>query len=300
MLLDCCAPQANLIFLEVFMASSNGPANSAEYIGHHLTNLTNTGHKQEALVDFSIVNVDTVFFSVLLGLLGLFLLWMVARKVTSGVPSRTQAAVEALVEMVDSQSKSIVHGDRTFVAPLALTVFFWVVFMNAMDWVPIDLPAKLIEWTGLNLPYTRIVATADINGTMGMALGVFLLMMYYSFKIKGFGGFGHELISAPFGSKWYLAPANLFLNIVEYFSKTVSLGIRLFGNMFAGELIFALIATMGAAWGAVSMGTGIGLAIGQLLAGSIWAIFHILVVLLQGFIFMMLTLVYIGQAHEAH
>ena len=265
-----------------------------------MINLTQSGEKQTKLIDFSVVNVDTVFFSVFLGLLGLFLLWMIARKVTSGVPSRTQAAVEALVEMVEEQSKSIVHGDRTFVAPLALTVFFWVVFMNAMDWVPIDLPGWLNNHLGLNLPYTRIVATADINATMGMAFAVFLLMMYYSLKIKGAGGFVHELISAPFGAKWYLAPFNLGLNVVEYFSKTVSLGIRLFGNMFAGELIFALIATMGAAWGTVSMGTGLGLAVGQVIAGSIWAIFHILVVLLQAFIFMMLTLVYVGQAHESH
>ena len=281
-------------------AGHHAPANSSEYIGHHLINLTQSGEKQTKLIDFSVVNVDTVFFSVFLGLLGLFLLWMIARKVTSGVPSRTQAAVEALVEMVEDQSKSIVHGDRAFIAPLALTVFFWVVFMNAMDWVPIDLPGWLNNHLGMNLPYTRIVATADINATMGMAFAVFLLMMYYSLKIKGVGGFAHELVSAPFGAKWYLAPFNLGLNIVEYFSKTVSLGIRLFGNMFAGELIFALIATMGAAWGTVSMGTGLGLAVGQVIAGSIWAIFHILVVLLQAFIFMMLTLVYVGQAHESH
>ena len=281
-------------------AGHHVPANSSEYIGHHLINLTNSGEKQTKLVDFSVINVDTVFFSVFLGLLGLFLLWLVARKVTSGVPSRTQAAVEALVEIVDDQAKAIVHGDRTFVAPLALTVFFWVVLMNAMDWVPIDLAGWLNNVFGWHLPYTRVVATADINATMGMALGVFLLMMYYSLKIKGLGGFAHELISAPFGNHWALIIPNLFINIVEYFSKTLSLGIRLFGNMFAGELIFALIATMGAAWGTVSMGTGIGLALGHLIAGSIWAIFHILVVLLQAFIFMMLTLVYVGQAHESH
>ena len=169
-------------------AGHHAPENSSQYIEHHLTNLTNLGHKQTSLVDFSVVNLDTVFFSVVLGALGLLLLWCVARKVTSGVPSRTQAAVEALVEMVEEQSKSIVHGDRTFVAPLALTVFFWVVFMNAMDWVPIDLPSAIIGWLHLDLPYTRIVATADINATMGMALAVFMLMMYYSLKIKGFGG----------------------------------------------------------------------------------------------------------------
>lgn len=276
------------------------PANSSEYIGHHLINLTNTGEKQAKLVDFSVVNIDTIFFSVFLGFLGLFLLWLVARKVTSGVPNRVQTLVEMLVEMVEEQSKAIVHGDRTFVAPLALTVFFWVVFMNAMDWVPIDLPSALNNAFGWHLPYTRIVATADINATMGMALAVFMLMMYYSVKIKGLGGFAHELISAPFGSHPALIVPNLFINVVEYFSKTLSLGIRLFGNMFAGELIFALIATMGAAWSSAHLGSSIALAFGHVFAGSIWALFHILVVLLQAFIFMMLTLVYVGQAHESH
>jgi F-type H+-transporting ATPase subunit a len=282
------------------------PANMSEYFEHHLTNLpfslkdwSISDHKQKDLVDFSLVNLDTVFFSIFLGLLGLFLLWCVVRKVTSNVPSRTQAAVEALIEMVDAQSKSIVHGDRTFVAPLALTVFFWVVFMNAMDWIPIDLPAAIIGALHLNLPYSRIVATADINATMGMALAVFMLMMYYSLKIKGVGGFAHELISAPFGKHWTLILPNLLINCVEYFSKTVSLGVRLFGNMFAGELLFALIATMGAAWTGWNF-MSVGLGLGQFVAGSIWALFHILVVLLQAFIFMMLTLVYVGQAHESH
>ena len=283
------------------------PANMSEYFEHHLTNLpfslkdwSIVPHKQEKLLDFSLINLDTVVFSVLMGVIGLLILWLVARKVTSGVPSRTQAAVEALIEMVESQSKAIVHGDRTFVAPLALTVFFWVAFMNAMDWIPIDLPGALIGALHLNIPYSRIVATADINATMGMAFAVFLLMIYYSLKIKGFGGFGHELISAPFGSHPALILPNLLINCVEYFSKTVSLGVRLFGNMFAGELLFALIATMGAAWGTATLGTGLALAAGQVVAGSIWAIFHILVVLLQAFIFMMLTLVYVGQAHESH
>lgn len=276
------------------------PANSSQYVEHHLTNLTNLWHKQEQLIDFSVFNVDTVFFSLLTGVVGLFFLWLVAKKVTSGVPGRTQAAVEALVEMVDAQAKTIVHGDRSFVAPLALTVFFWVFLMNAMDWLPIDLPASIIGWLHLDIPYSRVVPTADINGTMGLALGVFVLMIYYGIKVKGLGGFGRELISAPFGKHPALIVPNLSINLVEYFSKTLSLGIRLFGNMFAGELIFVLIAMMGAAWGSVAVGMGFGLAFGQVVAGLLWALFHVMVVALQAFIFMMLTLVYIGQAHESH
>ncbi len=276
----------------------HGPANAKEYIVHHLTNLTQTGEPQKNIVDFSYINLDTIFFSVLTGLLGLvFLLW-VARKVTSNTPNRVQMAVEALVEMVEEQSSSIVHGNRTFIAPLALTVFFWVVLMNALDLVPVDLVGWLIGVLHLPIPYTRIVPTADINGPIGMSFGVLLLMLFYSFKIKGFGGFVHELFAAPFGIA--LAPFNLLLNIIEFLAKAVSLGMRLFGNMFAGELIFLLIAMMGAAWNTHNLGMSIGLGLGHWIAGSVWAIFHILIILLQAFIFMMLTLVYLGQAHDAH
>ena len=276
----------------------HGPANAKEYIVHHLTNLTQTGEPQKNIVDFSYINLDTIFFSVLTGLLGLvFLLW-VARKVTSNTPNRVQTAVEALVEMVEEQSSSIVHGNRTFIAPLALTVFFWVVLMNALDLVPVDLVGWLIGVLHLPIPYTRIVPTADINGPIGMSFGVLLLMLFYSFKIKGVGGFVHELFAAPFGIA--LAPFNLLLNIIEFLAKAVSLGMRLFGNMFAGELIFLLIAMMGAAWNTHNLGMSIGLGLGHWIAGSVWAIFHILIILLQAFIFMMLTLVYLGQAHDAH
>jgi F-type H+-transporting ATPase subunit a len=275
------------------------PENASEYIVHHLTNMNNTGEAQKNIVDFTIVNWDTVFFSVLTGFLGLFLLWLVSRKVTSGVPGRLQMAVESLVEMVEEQSKSIVHGDRTFVAPLALTIFVWVAFMNTMDLIPVDLVGWLIHVLGLNIPYTRVVPTADLSGPMGMAFGVLILMFYYSFKIKGVGGFVHELFSAPFGAKWYLAPFNFSLNLIEFLAKSVSLGMRLFGNMFAGELVFLLIALMGAAWTGWNA-MSLVLAATQLFAGSVWALFHIMVILLQAFIFMMLTLVYVGQAHESH
>ncbi len=276
------------------MAANTAPT-SSEYIIHHLGHLTTTGKPQENIVDFSILNIDTLFWSVSMGFLVIFLLWSAARKATSGVPGRFQAAVEIVVEMVEDQSKSIVHGNRQFIAPLALTVFLWVIFMNALDLLPVDLPHFVFALTGLDsvIHYHRIVPTADLNGPLGMALGVLSLMLFYNIKIKGLGGFVHELFCAPFGSHPALWLANLGLNIIEFVAKTVSLGMRLFGNMYAGELVFLLIALLG------GTATALGF-VGHVLAGSIWAIFHILIVLLQGFIFMMLTLVYIGQAHEGH
>jgi F-type H+-transporting ATPase subunit a len=277
------------------MAASGQAPTATEYIVHHLTHAA-TG-KQKSIIDFSVFNVDTIFFSVLILCTVLLLLWLVARKVTSGVPGRFQAAVESLVELVEEQSKSIVHGDRTFIAPLALTVFLWIVMMNAIDLVPVE----LFPWIAHNvfhIEYLRPLPTADLNGTLGMALGVLTLMIYYGVKIKGFGGFIHELFTAPFGAHPLLWPFNFLLNLIEYAAKTVSLGMRLFGNMYAGELLFFLIALLGGY--AAMNATGIMLTIGHVLAGTAWLLFHILIVLLQAFIFMMLTLVYIGQAHEGH
>lgn len=276
------------------MAATQAPT-AGEYVVHHLGHLTSTGKPQTAIIDFSIINFDTVFWSVLLGALAVFLMARVARHATAGVPGRFQAMVEILVEMVENQSKSIVHGDRTFIAPLALTVFVWIFFLNAMDLLPVDLPHFVFIATGLDqyIQYHRIVATADLNGALGMALGVFVLMIYYNLKIKGVGGFLHELFCAPFGSHPALWLANLGLNIIEFLAKTVSLGMRLFGNMYAGELIFILIALLG------GTATAFGF-IGHVIAGSVWAIFHIMIITLQAFIFMMLTLVYIGQAHDGH
>ena len=279
------------------MAATGQAPTATEYIVHHLTHLTSTGEKQKFIVDFSVFNVDTIFFSVLVLCSVLLVLWLVARKVTSGVPGRFQAAVESLVELVEEQSKSIVHGDRTFIAPLALTVFLWIVMMNAIDLIPVE----LFPWIAHNvfhIEYLRPLPTADLNGTLGMALGVLTLMIYYGVKIKGFGGFIHELFTAPFGAHPLLWPFNFLLNLIEYAAKTVSLGMRLFGNMYAGELLFFLIALLGGY--AALNATGIMLTIGHVLAGTAWLLFHILIVLLQAFIFMMLTLVYIGQAHEGH
>lgn len=263
---------------------------ASEYIVHHLGHLSS--RHQDSIVDFSIINFDTVFWSLFIGIIGSLVMFLVARKATAGVPGRMQALVEIIVEMVEDQSKNIVHGNRAFIAPLALTVFIWVFLMNSMDFLPVDLFAGIFQLFGVE-PHFRIVPTADLNGTLGIALGVFALMIFYNVKIKGLGGFVHELFCAPFGSHPALWLANLGLNIIEFAAKTVSLGMRLFGNMYAGELVFLLIALLGstATWWGFGM---------QIVAGSIWAIFHILIVLLQAFIFMMLTLVYIGQAHEGH
>lgn len=264
---------------------------ASEYIVHHLGHFSS--NHQASIVDMSILNLDTIFWSILAGIVGCGILYSAARRATSGVPGRFQAAVEMLIEMVEEQSKNMIHGDRTFIAPLALTIFVWVALMNSLDFLPVDLFSRLFHYIGLEsvISHHRVVPTADLNGTIGIALGVFALMLYYNVKIKGVGGFAHEIFAAPFGI-WF-APFNLLLNVIEFLAKTVSLGMRLFGNMFAGELIFLLIALLGATM------TTFGI-VGQVLAGSIWAIFHILIVFLQAFIFMMLTLVYLGQAHEGH
>jgi F-type H+-transporting ATPase subunit a len=282
-------------------AAAHAPT-SGEYIKHHLGH--NASAHQVDIIDFSIIHYDTIFWSVTMAILAGMLMWLAARRATSGVPGRFQGLVEMVVELVEDQSKAIVHGNRSFIAPLALTVFVWVLLMNSMDFLPVDLFASIFRAAGVHTaeghdPYFRVVPTADLNGTFGMALVIFAAMIYYNLKIKGVGGFIHELFCAPFGSHPALWLFNLGLNIIEFAAKTVSLAMRLFGNMFAGELIFLLIALLGATW--VGFTTQSVLLAGlQVAAGSIWAIFHILIVLLQAFIFMMLTLVYIGQAHEGH
>jgi F-type H+-transporting ATPase subunit a len=277
---------------------------AGEYIVHHLTFWQNK--KPANVVDFTVFNWDSLFWAILLGVVTCLLLWKAARKATSGVPGRFQAAVEILVEMVDSQAKGIVHNaqSRKFVAPLALTVFVWIFMMNAMDLLPVDLiPALWAQMYGAaghdpHHAYMRVVPTADLSITMGLSLAVLLVCLFYNVKIKGLGGWVHELFTAPFGSHPLLWPFNFMMQIIEFVAKTVSHGMRLFGNMYAGELIFLLIALMGGAWSLSA--TGIGLAIGHIIAGSAWAIFHILIITLQAFVFMMLTLVYVGQAHDAH
>jgi F-type H+-transporting ATPase subunit a len=284
------------------MAAAQGQGPTAgEYIVHHLQHLQN--QKQTGVVDFSVFNLDSLFYATVLGIVGCWLLYRAAAKATSGVPGRFQAAVELLVEMVDSQAKGIVHSatSRKLVAPLALTVFVWIFLMNAMDLLPVDLLPAIWHVAAPALgakDYMRVVPTADLSVTMGLSLSVLLICLYYNIKIKGLGGWIHELFSAPFGDKWFLYPINFAMQMIEFVAKTVSHGMRLFGNMYAGELIFMLIALMGGAWSLSA--TGIGLALGHIIAGSVWAVFHILIITLQAFVFMMLTLVYVGQAHDAH
>ena len=281
-------------------AAGKGGLTAGEYIIHHL-------HHLQAGSGFWTFNLDTIFYSSLLGVLGCFVMWRVAKGMSSGVPGRLQAAVEFLVEMVDTQAKGIVHNaeSRKFVAPLALTVFVWIFLMNAMDLLPVDrLPAiwhSVGPAVGMK-DYMRVVPTADLSATMAMSVTVLLICIFYNVKIKGAGGWAHELVTAPFGAHPVLWPVNLLMQIIEFVAKTVSHGMRLFGNMFAGELVFMLIALMGGvwAWQFNPLTGGFWLGVGHVIAGSVWAIFHILIITLQAFIFMMLTLIYVGQAHDAH
>jgi F-type H+-transporting ATPase subunit a len=268
------------------MASGTEEMNPTEYIGHHLTH----GTKQFGEGGFWAINFDSLAVSVLLGLFGIGFIWWVVRGATSGIPNRRQAFVELLIGFVDDQAKGIFKaGDRNaFVAPAALTVFVWVLLMNAMDFLPVDI-------VGFGTHHVsehgfRIVPTADINTTFALALSVWLLMIFFSIKVKGLGGWMHELLFTPFG-KW-LVPANFLFNLIEYISKPLSHSLRLYGNMYAGELIFLLLwllASAGLGWMGVSFVLGVG-----------WAIFHILIVALQAYIFMMLTVVYLAMAHEHH
>ncbi|MDT4829493.1 ATP synthase subunit a [compost metagenome] len=280
-----------------------------EYIRHHLVHLNNTGHKQESIVDFSVINLDSVVISVLLGAFVCFLLWRAARAASAGVPGRFQAAVEILVEMVDNQAKSVIHNanSRKLIAPLALTVFVWIFMMNFMDMLPVDALPGLWHKAGPAMgvaDYLRVVPTADLSTTLGMSISVLLLCLFYNIKIKGLGGWTHELVTAPFGTSknpiaaLLLGVVNFSMQMIEFVAKTVSHGMRLFGNMFAGELVFMLIALLGG-FAAFSLSGGL-FFVGHVIAGTVWTIFHILIITLQAFIFMMLALIYLGQAHDAH
>lgn len=257
------------------------------YITHHLGFL----RKPVGTGDFWVLHVDTVVTSIILGILAFGFLWWVVRGATAGVPNKRQAFVELAIEFVDDQVKGIFHGDRhSFVAPAALTVFVWVLLMNAMDFLPVDIIANILGAVGLH--EWRMVPTADVNTTFALALAVWFLMIFYSVKVKGLGGWIHELFCSPFGSHPLLWPANFLLNIIEYVSKPLSHSLRLFGNMYAGEIIFLLLGL----WAATGLA---GTVFGAIL-GAGWAIFHILIVVLQAFIFMMLTVVYLAMAHESH
>lgn len=290
------------------MASESGGKESmSEYVSHHLTHLASG--KQKGLFDISIVHWDTLFFSLLCAAIILIVFRAAASRATAGVPGKFQLAVELLIEWVNDQAKTLVHGKLDYIAPLALTVFGWVVMMNAIDLLPVDWLPDIGAKVGAD--HLRPLVTADLNGTLGMSFGVLLLVFYYNLKIKGVGGYIHQLLCAPFGMvkinfnplTWLgalaLAVVNVAMNFIEYISNTLSHGMRLYGNMYAGELIFFLIAGLGGTVTALNASSIFGAGM-HLFTGTIWAIFHILIVLLQAFIFMMLTLVYIGQAHEHH
>lgn len=286
--------------------------NAGEYISHHLANLTYgrlpegaelcyggvnetakwalAGCSSEAsAMGFMAVHVDSLFWAFGLGLLVMWIFRRGAKKAHAGVPGKFQCAIEMVVEFVADTTKEVFHGKTGAIAPIALTIFVWVFMMNLMKLVPVDLIPYPLELMGVE--YQRIAATTDPNVTLGMAAFVLMLVIGFSIKVKGAGGFAKELCLTPFHT-WYLAPVNLVLEIVGLLSKPVSLGLRLFGNMFAGEVIFLLIAAL----------FGAGLLFLPLAAGLqvAWAIFHILVIVLQAFIFMVLTIVYLAMAHEEH
>ena len=275
-----------------------GPANATEYIVHHLTNL----HTGEG---FWNLHLDSMFYSVILAVVFGGSFYLAARTATSGIPGSWQNFVEMMVDFVDVQVKDSYHGSSKLIAPLALTIFCWIFLMNFMDLVPVDLLPALGIAVGIE--YMKVVPTTDLNITFGMSIAVFFLMIFYSIKIKGVGGFAKELFLHPFG-KWMI-PFNFLLKLVEELAKPVSLALRLFGNLYAGELIFILIALFTLSAGAHSVGellsnfTSLGTITAfviQVILGLAWAIFHILIITLQAFIFMMLTIVYLSMAHEEH
>ena len=289
------------------MASESHVLTPGEYIRHHLVHLQN--QKQTSIVDFSVINIDSVVVSVVLGAFVCWVLYLAARKAHAGVPGRFQAAVEILVEMVDNQAKAVIHNaeSRKLVGPMALTVFVWIFMMNFMDMLPVDALPHLWHTVGpaLGYPdYLRVVPTADLSTTLGLSTSVLIMCLFYNIKIKGLGGWTHELVCAPFGTSknplgaLVLGVVNFLMQMIEFVAKTVSHGMRLFGNMFAGELVFMLIALLGG-YAAFSLSGGL-FFVGHIVAGTVWTLFHILVITLQAFIFMMLTLIYLGQAHDAH
>ena len=280
---------------------------STEYIQHHLTNWTYGKHPdghwgfahsaQEATeMGFWAIHVDSMIWSIFLGALFIFIFRRAAKNMTAGVPSGFQNFIEWVVDFVNENVRGSFSAKNDIVAPLALTIFFWVLLMNLMDLVPVDLIPRIAQEIGAAFGadphhvYFKVVPTTDPNVTFGMALGIFVLMLYYSVKMKGIGGFTKELTMQPF--PWYLAPINLVLEGIALISKPVSLALRLFGNLYAGEMIFILIALLysgGIVWGTLG---------GFLQLG--WAIFHILIIFLQAFIFMVLTIVYLDMAHQEH
>ena len=278
------------------------PASANEYILHHLTFLQNKDPK--GIVDFSVIHWDSVFFSVLLAVVFAGSFYLAARKASTGVPSKFQNFVELVVEFIDNQVKDSFHGTNRLLAPLALTIFCWVFLFNAMDVLPVDLLPAIAH--GVGIEHLKVVPSTDLNITFAMALTVFILIIYYSIKMKGLGGFVAEFTLQPFSAKnpvvkVLLIPANLILEVVPFIARPISLSLRLYGNLFAGEMIFLLLAvlTLRGATQLESLG-GWALLLAQFGLALLWAVFHLLVITLQAFIFMVLTVVYLAMAHEHH
>ncbi|MBA3581469.1 MAG: F0F1 ATP synthase subunit A [Gammaproteobacteria bacterium] len=270
---------------------------ATDYIVHHLTHWT----VGEGFWSF---HVDTIIYSLVLAVLFAGTFWLVARKATAGVPGNWQNFVELMVEFVDGQVKDSFHGKSAMIAPLALTIFCWVFLWNFMDLFPVDLLPFIFSEV-FHVHYMRVVPSADVNATLGLSLTVLLLIVFYSLKIKGVVGYSKELMFHPFGSNPLIVPFNLAMQAVELIAKPISLALRLFGNLYAGEIIFILIAlfTLGLGNNIQDMFTtvaGVGGLITQTILGLAWAIFHILVITLQAFVFMVLTIVYLSMAHEDH
>jgi len=284
------------------MAAENS-GGATNYILHHQTFLSNKA--PHGIVDFSVVNYDTVFFSVLLALVFFGLFWSVARRATTGVPGLTQNIIEWIVEKVDEQVRDTFHGTSRLIAPLALTIFCWVWLFNFMDLLPVDLlPAAA---RGAGVEHLKVVPSTDLNATFAMSLTVFLLIIFYSLKMKGVVGFVSELTLQPFRTRnvlvqALLVPVNFILESVTFLARPVSLALRLYGNLYAGEMIFLLIAVLTLSSGLhalTSIGGWLGI-LGHLILGVIWTGFHILIITIQAFIFAVLTVVYLSMAHEHH
>lgn len=277
------------------MAAADAPLTANEYISHHLVNL-------QVGSGFWTLNLDTLIVSGLVGCTVFGLMHHVGRRATAGVPGKLQAFIEIVVGMIDRQVKDTFHARSELVTPLAITVFIWTFCMNALDLVPVDFIPKLLELFGLK--YFRAVPTTDLNATFAMSLSVFLLIIVFNLRFKGVGGFLHEVFTAPFQTEnkplqLILAPVNCLLRVVEEIAKPVSLALRLFGNMFAGEVLFILVVLLAGAWSGPTLGSAASF-VGHVVLSLGWGIFHILIITLQAFVFMMLTIVYLTLASESH
>jgi F-type H+-transporting ATPase subunit a len=285
------------------MAAEQEGGGATEYILHHQTFLHNK--PPHGIVDFSVINYDTVFFSVALAVVFFGVFWLVARKATSGVPGRLQNFVEMIVTVVDAQVRDTFHGTSRLIAPLALTIFCWVWLFNFMDLVPVD----FLPWVGraVGVEHLKVVPSTDLNATFALSLTVFALIIFYSLKMKGIVGFVSELTLQPFKAKnvavqALLVPVNFILESVTFLARPVSLSLRLYGNLYAGEMIFLLIAVLTLSHGVGSLATfggWLGI-IGEFILGLVWTVFHILIITIQAFIFAVLTVVYLAMAHEHH